>query len=407
MTSIPDISRRLSNNLNKIEKDFEDVTEAANQATLQYKQLSQSNQNSTPGSVEGGIHVKATTGKRFNNDGSVSATGIGVFGTKLDTFGSLTGQSGGVQTIKTVTSTNPDGASAAFNKVIGGMGNLTKQQLHEAAVTASEGLSDSSDLPAGSSTKPLITDAAAALRARSDKMLAFVDYKTSILEDMVGDPNLVNNIYVSNIIENLGESTINLNNMANIPPRTYLQTYGEIEAYLRSSRRDYTEVMVHATDTTRDQVVDYDVVKKWDTDRGFSDAGYHFLIQPDGSIEVCRPIFKTGAHTLHGHNPNSIGIAFVGGLLGNRFSDKPRRSRKSYTVSQWKSFDIFMKAFYSVVPGGQAWGHNSIDPTRRSDPYFDVPKYVEKKFNKKNTQTLEETRRYGSLTINELIEAQY
>ena len=191
-----------------------------------------------------------------------------------------------------------------------------------------------------------------------------------------------------------------------VKPRTLLKTFEEMEAYIRTCSRDITEVVVHATDTTRDMYVDYDVLYQWDVPRGFSDVGYHFIILRNGCLQVCRPISITGAHTLKGHNPHSIGIAFVGGLMGNRKQRSVKRSSKSYTMEQWNTFDTFMKAFYTVIPGGQAWGHNSIDNTRRSDPHFDVPKYVEKQFNKVNIQTLEQTRIKGSLSLENLLRGQ-
>jgi N-acetyl-anhydromuramyl-L-alanine amidase AmpD len=180
-----------------------------------------------------------------------------------------------------------------------------------------------------------------------------------------------------------------------------------MEAYLRSSLRDFTEVVVHATDTTKDMEVNYDVLKVWDvTERGLSEVGYHFIILRDGSLQVCRPISVDGVHSLKDHNENSIGIAFVGGLLGNRSNREAKRSSRSFSMEQFNTFDTFMRVFYTVVPGGQAWGHNDIDHTRRSDPHFNVPRYIKSKFNKINVQTVEETRENGSLTIDQLIEAQ-
>ncbi len=45
--------------------------------------------------------------------------------------------------------------------------------------------------------------------------------------------------------------------------------------------------------------------------RGFETIGYHFLIQPDGTAEVGRPLNMVGAH-VEGHNTGSIGICMVG-----------------------------------------------------------------------------------------------
>ena len=44
---------------------------------------------------------------------------------------------------------------------------------------------------------------------------------------------------------------------------------------------------------------------------------------------------------------------------------------------------MFCEAFYTVLPAGQAWGHNDIS-NLNTDPGFDVPSYVKKKFNKEN-----------------------
>ena len=40
--------------------------------------------------------------------------------------------------------------------------------------------------------------------------------------------------------------------------------------------------------------------------------------------------------------------------------------------------------FYTVWPGGQAWGHNDTTDQGKIDPGFDVQQYVYNKFNKEN-----------------------
>lgn len=54
-------------------------------------------------------------------------------------------------------------------------------------------------------------------------------------------------------------------------------------------------------------------VRRWHMrDRGWSDIGYHFLIDRDGTVAAGRPIEKVGAHT-QGHNTGTIGISLFGG----------------------------------------------------------------------------------------------
>ena len=407
MTTIGDISAKLANNLGKLVEDLTDIGTAAGAASLQYDLLTASNQNATVGSNINGIEVVSSAGKRYREDGTVKNTAIGVFTDKLDTFGSLTSTTGGALLIKTVTGVTADAADAAFRNSFSAA--LSKRQMFEASLVASEGLADSSVLPLGSSTATLINDAGSTLIKRSNVMLANVKFKSSILEDITDNLDLANNITFPEILtDNVGKPSIPAISFEDtVNPRTLLQTFEEMEAYLRSSIRDFTEVVVHATDTTKDMEVNYDVLKAWDvTERGLSEVGYHFIILRDGSLQVCRPISVDGVHSLKGHNENSIGIAFVGGLLGNRSNREAKRSSRSFSMEQFNTFDTFMRAFYTVVPGGQAWGHNDIDHTRRSDPHFNVQLYIKSKFNKINVQTVEETRGNGSLTIDQLIEAQ-
>ena len=70
-------------------------------------------------------------------------------------------------------------------------------------------------------------------------------------------------------------------------------------------------------------------------------------------------------------------------------SGDPDRDQKvgagSINEVQFDSFDKFMRAFYKVWPGGQAFGHVDTDDKGKTDPGFDVEDYVINKFGKRNT----------------------
>jgi len=407
MTTLADINKKLVDNLNLLRQDLTEVGTAAGAAALQYKQLTSSSENAIINKSINGLDIVGSFGETISPDGNNKSAALAVFSDNLSTFGSLTSTTGGALLVKTVTAATPDAAGSAFKQQFASA--LDTKTLFEASLFASEALADSTGLPLGASSKNLVDDAGSSLINKSKNLRKKIGTRDSLLEDIINDKNIASNVTVNATLANaIGNPSIPIINFDNVPARTFLQTYEEMEAYVRSCNREITEVVVHATDTSEDMEVNYDVLYAWDvTGRGFSDVGYHLIILRDGSLQVCRPISTIGSHTLRGHNPNSIGIAFAGGLVGNRKSGRVIRSHKSYTVEQFNTFDTFMKAFYTVIPGGQAWGHNNIDQDRRSDPHFDVPRYVRKKFNKFNTQTLEETRRDGSMTIDELIEAQY
>lgn len=61
--------------------------------------------------------------------------------------------------------------------------------------------------------------------------------------------------------------------------------------------------------------------------RGWAGIGYHFLIQPDGTIDEARPIKYTGSHCA-GNNTSSIGIALVGDFRKTKPTDAQIKSLK-------------------------------------------------------------------------------
>ena len=168
---------------------------------------------------------------------------------------------------------------------------------------------------------------------------------------------------------------------------TFITSEEELEAELRSVSREITEVVVHWTGTFLNQDIGSEEVHDWHTQRGFSGCGYHYVIRKDGRIQRGRPINKVGAHAKdNGHNNRSIGISFVAGY--NCMSGTPNRGNYvnsgSINEKQFLAFDQFMKNFYKVYPGGQAFGHVDTDDKGKQDPGFDVETYVNNKFGKEN-----------------------
>ena len=68
-------------------------------------------------------------------------------------------------------------------------------------------------------------------------------------------------------------------------------------------------IVIHITDTR----LDYDL-KMCNTghrDNGWDSCGYNYLIKRDGTLQISRGAYKTGAH-VKGHNSKYLGIGFVG-----------------------------------------------------------------------------------------------
>ena len=161
----------------------------------------------------------------------------------------------------------------------------------------------------------------------------------------------------------------------------------ELEADFTSATRDITEVVVHWTATYIDQDIGVEEIHRWHQEKGWSGIGYHYVIRRDGSIWRGRPVNYVGAHAkANGHNNRSIGVAFVGGYTtpytgtGTNSTTGP----ESFTPAQNTSFKMFMKTFFDVFPGGQAFGHMDTDPLGKIDPGFSVEDYILTNFGKRN-----------------------
>jgi len=55
-----------------------------------------------------------------------------------------------------------------------------------------------------------------------------------------------------------------------------------------------------------------DEIDRWHKGRGWSEIGYHYVIDRDGATTTGRHLNKTGAH-VKGHNTGSVGVCLVGG----------------------------------------------------------------------------------------------
>ena len=161
------------------------------------------------------------------------------------------------------------------------------------------------------------------------------------------------------------------------------KTLGSIEeiiSVLKSSRRDITTVVWHWSGHYLD---DGSIGAREIHNEYLQESKkipYHFVIMKNGDIQTGHTISNASGHVASEWEEFSFGIAFVGGYNGTR---DPRGGlvnldSKSYTRAQWKSFNAFMKAFYTFVPGGDAFGQNDLEDDPGEGPGFDVSSMIGK-----------------------------
>jgi|TARA_B110000908_G_C9953601_1_gene313634 N-acetylmuramoyl-L-alanine amidase len=129
------------------------------------------------------------------------------------------------------------------------------------------------------------------------------------------------------------------------------------------SKRKVNKIILHCTATPEGRDISAATIKKWHTDKGWSDIGYHYVVKLDGTVEEGRPVKRQGAH-VRGHNKNSIGISYVGGCDA---SMKPKDTR---TEDQVLSLDKLITNLLDRYPGSTLHGHNEF--SSKACPSFDV-----------------------------------
>jgi N-acetylmuramoyl-L-alanine amidase len=109
-----------------------------------------------------------------------------------------------------------------------------------------------------------------------------------------------------------------------------------------------------------------ETIKSWHVKgNGWSDIGYHYVIELDGTIKEGRPMHRSGAHTK-GHNANSIGVCYVGGI------DKDKKPKDTRTEAQRQSMDELIGLLSNDYKTATTHGHNEF--SAKACPSFDVAK---------------------------------
>lgn len=128
--------------------------------------------------------------------------------------------------------------------------------------------------------------------------------------------------------------------------------------------RHINEIIIHCSATQDGR--DYTVadIDRWHKARGWRGIGYHYVIYRDGSVHAGRPVEQIGAHCT-GHNANSIGICYIGGVAADGKTPKDTR-----TPAQRIALRELVEELRAKYPGATVHGHREFAP--KACPSFDV-----------------------------------
>jgi N-acetylmuramoyl-L-alanine amidase len=129
-------------------------------------------------------------------------------------------------------------------------------------------------------------------------------------------------------------------------------------------KRKIDKIIIHCSATPEGKDISVETIRDWHLKRGWSDIGYHYVIDLDGKLHAGRPLEKTGAH-VKGHNTGSIGICYIGGVEQDGKTPKDTRTKE-----QKAALDNLLFILTDVFANVTIHGHNEF--SSKACPSFDV-----------------------------------
>lgn len=140
----------------------------------------------------------------------------------------------------------------------------------------------------------------------------------------------------------------------------------------KKSRREITDIIVHCSATPEGKAYTVEDIRKWHKQQGWSDIGYHYVVELDGSVRPGRNVDISGAH-CEGHNAKSIGICYVGGLENKPGVPTPKQKAKdTRTDAQKAALLALLMDLRKLYPKARIVGHRDYDTKGKECPSFDA-----------------------------------
>jgi N-acetylmuramoyl-L-alanine amidase len=132
--------------------------------------------------------------------------------------------------------------------------------------------------------------------------------------------------------------------------------------------RDIKYIVIHCTATSQNTKIE-NIVKYWKYVMGWEYAGYHYIIEPNGTL-VNMLRLSIPSNGVKGYNKNSINISYIGGV------DKDNKPIDNRTIEQKNTMLGLVKTLKGKFPNAIVLGHRDFPDVKKDCPSFNVQEWL-------------------------------
>ena len=157
-------------------------------------------------------------------------------------------------------------------------------------------------------------------------------------------------------------------------PHTATVVHGDI--VLKKSKRRIDYIAVHCTATPEGQDKTVDQIRREHKAKGWSDIGYHYVVDLQGRVHLGRDVDISGSH-VSGYNSYSIGVVYVGGL--ERDPRKPYsklRPKDTRTNAQKAALMSLIIDLRKLYPKARIQGHRDFSPDKNGNGIIEPCEWI-------------------------------
>lgn len=134
--------------------------------------------------------------------------------------------------------------------------------------------------------------------------------------------------------------------------------------------RHVDTIVIHCSASREDRDYTFEDCIRDHKARGFKTCGYHFFIRKDGKVHLGRLLSEVGAHAGKGHNANSIGICYEGGL------DSKGKPKDTRTEAQKVAIIKCIKEAKEYGKITKIVGHRDLSPDLDGDGIVEPHEFI-------------------------------